>query len=96
MASVSTTSKPFALHESGCPDVASAGPAAAAVNVIALPPVCPTQAANNSGREREMLCAHHTPPKVIANVANKPRGAPAVNVRSGTSVGCGWLWKSEA
>ena len=45
---------------------------------------------------REDAPPHEAPPRVIPTVSKIIRGAPAVNDRSGASVGSAWEWKSEA
>src|ERR1017187_8026136 len=43
------------------------------------------------GQCEEIRSLHHEPPKLKPRVRNRARGGPAAKVRSGTSVGCGWL-----
>jgi len=44
--------------------------------------------AERRGARAWLSTNHHAPPKLSEKVPKMPRGAPAVNVRSGTNVGC--------
>src|SRR5581483_8976166 len=55
-----------------------------------------TRRSNAAEQQEKESALHFSPPKLIAKLAKNPRGGPAVNARSGTSVGWGRLWKSDA